>query len=167
MVTAGLTAAHMLADALPCVQSCAGWRIYPRLANGEPRWTKNERATGGGGAVIRTPLVGRSVEADRKGGGVCCRVAPLPYPRLQACTRARASATRVRESVLEHRAASARSHLRRRSRGQRHADHCDSPEQQVDTDQQAQRPGRRFRQARKNDAGKNEIDNAASQHPAP
>jgi len=50
---------------------------------------------------------------------------------------------------------------------ERHGDHRGPAEQQIDANQQAQRPRRRLRQARKNDASEDEIDNPAGQHPAP
>jgi hypothetical protein len=97
--------------------------------DGHDTGSGGERADKGEGTVqLSGPPCGVIRGSGSEGGWCMLPSRPLPYPRLQACTRARASATRVRESVLEHRAASARSHLRRRSRGQRHADHCDSPE---------------------------------------
>src|SRR5215469_4409900 len=57
--------------------------------------------------------------------------------------------------------------LRRASRRERHGDHRGPAEQHIDPDQQAECPGRGFWQARKDDAGKDEIDDAACQHPAP
>src|SRR5579872_592066 len=49
----------------------------------------------------------------------------------------------------------------------RHADHRNAAEYQVDANQQAERPQGRARQSGNDDAGEDEIDDAADQHPAP
>ena len=57
--------------------------------------------------------------------------------------------------------------LWRVARRDRHADHRRAAEQHVDADEQAERPGRRARQAGEDDAGEDQVDDAARQHPAP
>jgi hypothetical protein len=57
--------------------------------------------------------------------------------------------------------------LHRAARRERHTDHRESTEQEVDANQQAERPGCCLRQASENDSGQDQIDNAACQHPTP
>jgi hypothetical protein len=77
--------------------------------------------------------------AQRIGRGVP-DVPVLPPPSPSACTWVRASAARASASAVLIIAA---------------------------PPNKAERPGRGFRQAGKNDAGKDEVDNSACQHPAP
>jgi hypothetical protein len=44
------------------------------------------------------------------------------------------------------------------TRRQRHSDHCRPAKHHVDADQQAERPGRRSRQAGKDNSRQNEVD---------
>jgi hypothetical protein len=106
------------------------------------------------------PCWGWSAQADREG---VPDVPVLPPPSPSACTWVRASAARGRRDRLgltwgygtAARAASSMLII------------AAPAKQQIDADQQADRPGRGFRQAGKNDAGKDEVDDAARQHPTP
>src|SRR5262249_61994664 len=55
--------------------------------------------------------------------------------------------------------------LLRTARRERHADHCRASKQQIDPDKQTERPSGGFRQAGKNDAGDDEIDEAPFHRP--